>query len=155
MAGRSFRLSGEPIDPPELKRLLVQKDAGGFVSFEGWVRGNNEGREVESLEYEGYRELAEKEGGTIIAEALRNFAIIGAECTHRVGHLRIGDLAVWVGVTAEHRQDSFAACQFIIDQVKLHVPIWKKEHYIDGNSGWIGIGNVSDRPVSETAEGGR
>ena len=56
---------------------------------------------------------------------------------HRVGHLQLGDLAVWVGVTAEHRAAAFDACRFIIDEMKTRVPIWKKEHYADGAPAWI------------------
>ena len=65
------------------------------------------------------------------------FAILDARCVHRVGSLAIGDLAVWVGVIAAHRDAAFAACRFIIDEVKSRVPIWKNEHYADGESGWL------------------
>ena len=101
------------------------------------MRNRNAGREVCLLEYEVYRELAEKEGARIIAEARRKFAIFSAACVHRRGRLKIGDIAVWAGVTAEHRGAAFAACSYIIDETKKRVPIWKKEHYATGSSEWI------------------
>ena len=70
-------------------------------------------------------------------EARRKFAIVDAICIHRVGTLEIGDIAVWVGVTAAHRGAAFDACRYIIDEVKARVPIWKKEHYTGGDSGWV------------------
>jgi molybdopterin synthase catalytic subunit len=60
-----------------------------------------------------------------------------ALCIHRVGRLALTDLAVWVGVSATHRGEAFDACRFIIDAVKHRVPIWKKEHYRNGDSGWV------------------
>lgn len=133
----SFRLLADPLDPAALKRDLVDARAGAFVVFEGWVRDHNEGRPVRSLEYEAYAALAEKEGGRILAEARQKFPVFAAACVHRLGHLRLGDLAVWVGVSAAHRDAAFAACRYIIDETKARVPIWKKEHYADGASQWI------------------
>ena len=78
-----------------------------------------------------------QEGDRIVAEAFARFPIAKACCVHRLGVLDIGDLAVWVGVTAAHRDAAFAACRYIIDEVKTRVPIWKKEHYAEGDSGWI------------------
>jgi len=59
-------------------------------------------------------------------------------CVHRVGHLEIGAMAVWVGVTGAHRDEAFQASRYVIDQLKERVPIWKKEHYLEGDSSWIG-----------------
>jgi molybdopterin synthase catalytic subunit len=136
-----FRLTPLPLDPDALRSELLDCRAGGYVSFEGRVRDRNEGRAVRSLEYEAYRELAEKEGERVLAEARTKFAVISAACVHRVGHLQIGDLAVWVGVTAEHREAAFAACRHIINEMKARVPIWKKEHYVDGGPAWLAGGS--------------
>ena len=116
---------------------LLDPGAGGFVTFEGWVRDFNEGREVTGLEYEAFQALAVKEGARIVAEASARFPVRHALCIHRVGRLALTDMAVWVGVSATHRGEAFDACRFIIDAVKHRVPIWKKEHYRDGNSGWV------------------
>lgn len=132
-----FKLSAECLTPDNYRELLRDPACGGFSTFEGWVRNHNEGREVLELEYQAYEPLAVKEGSRIVAEALRRYGAGKAFCIHRVGDLAIGDLAVWVGVSAPHREAAFAACRFIIDEVKHRVPIWKKEHYSDGNSGWV------------------
>lgn len=133
----SFRLSADPIDPAALQRTLGDARAGACVTFEGWVRNQNEGQPVLSLEYEGYALLAEKEGARILAEAREKFSLFGSAAVHRVGHLRLGELAVWVGVTAGHRGSAFDACRYVIDEAKARLPIWKKEHYTSGATAWI------------------
>ena len=132
-----FKLSDIYIDEKQLKQQTLDPSAGGFVCFEGWVRNNNQGKEVNKLAYEAYPKLATKEGNKIIAEALEKFDIKKAQCTHRVGLLEIGDMAVWVGVSAAHRDAAFKACRYILDEVKSRVPIWKNETWIDGESGWV------------------
>jgi molybdopterin synthase catalytic subunit len=133
----SFRLSTTSIDPAALQGALADVRAGACVTFEGWVRDRNEGQPVKSLEYEAYAPLAEKEGARILAEARERFALLAATCVHRVGHLQLGEMAVWVGVTAPHRGAAFDACRYIIDEAKARVPIWKKEHYASGATAWI------------------
>lgn len=133
----SFRISADPLEPAALQRTLVDERAGACVTFEGWVRNRNEGQPVLSLEYEAYGALAEKEGARIVTEAREKFSILGAACVHRTGHLQLGDLAIWVAVTAEHRAAAFDACRYILDETKARVPIWKKEHYASGTTAWI------------------
>ncbi len=133
-----FQLSRIPVNVSELAASLASAHAGALVTFEGRVRDTNDNRDVVGLEYEAYDALCLKEGGAILREALRG--VIAARCVHRVGSLSVGDVAVWVGVVAGHREEAFRACRFIIDEVKRRVPIWKKEHYRDGSSAWIGLG---------------
>lgn len=132
-----FEFSAERLDPERLRAPLADPACGGYATFEGWVRDHNDGRSVRRLEYEAYVELAVKEGERIVAEAIRRFGVQRARCVHRVGSLELGELAVWVGVASGHRAEAFAACRYIIDEVKHRVPIWKKEHYAEGDSGWI------------------
>jgi molybdopterin synthase catalytic subunit len=132
-----FRLTDTAIDAAALARELAHAGAGGSVTFEGWVRDHNAGRKVLRLGYQAYAPLAQSEGERILTEARERFAILEASCAHRVGTLEIGELAVWVGVSAAHRDAAFAACRYIIDEVKQRVPIWKNEHYVDGESGWL------------------
>jgi sulfur-carrier protein adenylyltransferase/sulfurtransferase len=132
-----FYFSTEPLDSTSLRLQVRDASCGGYAEFEGWVRNHNEGQFVTLLEYEAYAELAEKEGARIVAEAKEKFGVRRAFCVHRLGSLAIGDVAVWVGVSAAHRDEAFRACRYIIDEVKHRVPIWKKEHYIDGDSGWV------------------
>ena len=132
-----FELSASAIDMAGLRVALREDRAGAFASFEGWVRDHNDGRAVNGLRYEAYAALAEKEGGKVLDEALEKFAIVDARCVHRVGDLVVGDLAVWVGVSAAHRGAAFDACRYIIDEVKSRVPIWKHERYREGDTGWL------------------
>src|SRR6202022_3269746 len=133
----TFSFTREKIDEAALRAQLLDPTAGGYTSFEGWVRNHHEGRAVRHLEYEAFEPLAIKEGERIVAEAITRFGIEHAACVHRIGDLAIGEMAVWVGVSARHRAEAFAACRYIIDEVKHRVPIWKKEHYKNGDSGWV------------------
>jgi molybdopterin synthase catalytic subunit len=133
----SFAITSAAIDPVALKLSLEAERAGACVTFEGWVRNLNEGEAVDALEYETHAAIAGHEGEAVIAEALARFPIIAANGVHRVGKLAIGDCAVWVGVSAEHRGAAFDACRYIIDEVKHRLPIWKKEHYQKGETAWI------------------
>jgi molybdopterin synthase catalytic subunit len=132
-----FKISPEPIDSAALIRGLHDVAAGACATFEGRVRNRNDGRPVRALDYEAYAPLAEKEGERILAEARAKFPILNAMCVHRTGSLVLGDLAVWVGVAAEHRAAAFDACRYVIDQAKARVPIWKREHYDDGATAWV------------------
>lgn len=132
-----MRITESPIRPDELREALQEPAAGAYAAFEGWIRNENEGHRVLRLEYEVYEPLAVTEGERVIAEARARFPILHAHCVHRAGLLEIGDCAVWVGVSSGHRDEAFLACRYIIDQVKVRLPIWKKEHYADGHSGWV------------------
>ena len=132
-----MRVTNGTIEPDKLRHSLTDAAAGGYVAFEGWIRNENEGQEVLRLEYEVYAPLAIKEGAKIIEEARAKFPILHADCVHREGLMEIGECAVWVGVTSAHRDEAFAACRFIIDEVKIRLPVWKKEHYVNGDSGWV------------------
>jgi len=135
MSGFSFTHAA--IDPGTLAAAVELPEAGGFAAFEGRVRNHNEGRRVTGLEYEAFEALALAEGAGIVAQAARRHGVLAAQCVHRLGALAIGDVAVWVGVAARHRAEAFAACREIIDEIKHRLPIWKKEHYQGGDSGWV------------------
>lgn len=132
-----MKMVTEAIRPEILREALVDPAAGAYAGFEGWIRNRNEGRDVLRLEYEAYVPLAVTEGAKIIAEAHERFPILRAHCVHRTGMLELGECAVWVGVSSAHRDEAFHACRYIIDEVKVRLPIWKKEHYADGDSGWV------------------
>jgi adenylyltransferase/sulfurtransferase len=88
-----------------------------------------------------------------VRQAIEKFGVSRAACVHRVGDLAVGELAVWVGVSAAHRQEAFAACRYIIDEVKHRVPIWKKEHYEDGDSGWVNCERCAEVAVDHIHDG--
>ncbi|KLJ01312.1 molybdenum cofactor biosynthesis protein MoaE [Luteimonas sp. FCS-9] len=137
MTDRDFWLADAPVDLVPLRARLQHDRAGAFASFEGWVRDHNDGRPVLGLRYESYVELAQAEGAKVLAEARARFALCEAVCVHRIGDLAIGDMAVWVGVSAPHRGAAFDACRYIIDEIKDRVPIWKHERYADGDATWL------------------
>jgi len=132
-----FRLSSEPIHAEELKIEVADPGAGALLVFEGHVRAHNLDRRVLALEYEGAEALAAREFERIEAEARARFAVTRILCVHRTGKLQVGEMAVWIGVSAGHRGAAFDACRFLIDELKHRLPIWKKEHYADGDSGWL------------------
>jgi molybdopterin synthase catalytic subunit len=144
-----FSITDQPIEPVALLAALQNDAAGACASFEGWVRNINEGESVDALEYETHAELAASEGETVISEAFERFDVLDAICVHRVGRLAIGDCAVWVGVSAGHRGAAFDACRYIIDEIKHRLPIWKKEHYTEGEAAWV---NCATRAVSASPE---
>jgi adenylyltransferase/sulfurtransferase len=86
--------------------------------------------------------LAETEGERILAEAMERYGVTDASCLHRTGDLKVGELAVWVGVSAAHRDEAFRACRYIIDEIKHRLPIWKKEHYLSGDTEWVACTHV-------------
>ncbi len=132
-----FTLSDCSITAHPWLQECAHEHAGALATFEGRVRSLNQGRAVTRLEYEGAEALAKNEFAKIEKEALSHFDIIEVRCIHRVGLLEIGDTAVWIGVLAAHRGPAFDACRYVIDELKKRLPIWKKEHYTDGDSGWI------------------
>ena len=132
-----FAISTKDIVINELREQLVNPAAGGFCAFEGWIRNENEGRSVERLEYEVYEPLAVSEGEKVIAEAKQLFPFLEATCVHRAGLLEIGDCAVWVGVSAAHRDEAFQACRYIIEELKHRAPFWKKETLSDKSERWV------------------
>ena len=132
-----FSISDQPLDPVQLKRELFNDHAGCCVIFEGWVRDHNEGRSVHFLEYEAYEALCKHEALAILGGAMDRYEITRVDCVHRVGKLDIGEVAIWIGAAAAHRQEAFRACQYVIDEIKLRLPVWKKEHYTDGDAEWV------------------
>ncbi|NIM70065.1 MAG: molybdenum cofactor biosynthesis protein MoaE [Xanthomonadales bacterium] len=133
----SFSITDGPIDAGALRALVQDPHCGACVVFEGWVRNHNEGREVLGLEYEVYEPLAVSEGLRILAEARHRFGLSGVACVHRTGRLGLGEVAVVVVAAAAHRDEAFRACRYVIDEVKRRLPIWKKEHYRDGEARWV------------------
>ncbi len=122
-------------------------EVGGVVSFDGLVRNHHNGRGVTALEYSVYPELARSEGFRIVEEGRRRFDVTYVHAVHRVGPVPIGEAAVWVCAGGAHRQEAFACCRWVIDEIKKSVPIWKHEEYTDGHEEW-----VMGTPVPGTTE---
>ena len=145
-----FSIVNNFLDYSSFENALYRQDAGGIVTFQGRVRNHNNGRSVLHLNYEAYDEMAMSEGLKIIKEAKEKFAILEAQAIHRIGDLQIEEAAIWVGVSAAHRHAAFLACQYIVDQIKSRVPIWKKEYYVDGESEWVKCLTCSKKGIPHT-----
>ncbi len=129
----SFLLADAPIQP------LAHADdaAGGFVTFEGKVRNQAAGQTVVALEYEAFPDMAIAQGEQLVNEAVERFELRSARVIHRVGKLVVGDTAVVVQTASAHRRAAFEACEWMMDQLKWRVPIWKRETYATGVSEWV------------------
>jgi molybdopterin synthase catalytic subunit len=135
-AAGAFQVTTTDIDADALRARLAHPQAGAVVVFEGVVRNHHAGRGVVHLDYQGYAPMAVRVGEDILAQARGRWPLLAALGCHRVGHLDIGGMAVWIGVAAAHRGDAFAACAWIMDEVKARVPVWKRETYADGTVEW-------------------
>jgi len=131
-ASRRCTISEEPLDEAAVVARVAGRDTGGVVTFVGTVRNQARGHEIESLEYEAYPEMAEREMEKIADEAAQRWPGTRVAISHRVGQLAIGDAAVVIAACAPHRGEAFEACRFAIDTLKVNVPIWKKEKAVDG-----------------------
>lgn len=133
-----FALTDRQIDESRLKNALLDNSCGALVTFEGWVRNHNNTRPVTKLTYYGYEQLALNQGKSLAAQARTKFEIEHAVAMHRIGDLAIGDLAVWIGVSARHRHAAFEACRWLLDAIKAEIPVWKQEFYADSHESlWL------------------
>jgi molybdopterin synthase catalytic subunit len=131
------RIETQPIDSSAWRRSLpLSPNAGGLTTFEGIVRRTNLGKQVTRLDYECYEPLAIKEMTRIAQEAKERFNLVYSQQIHRSGSLLVGDIAVIINVLSAHRNEAFLGCRYIIDQLKVRVPIWKREFYDDASSEW-------------------
>ena len=130
-------LTETAIDAAELVRRVLRPSDGAYVLFEGVVRNHHEGRAVESILYEAYRPMAEKEIGKIVNDCRERFPDVEIAVMHRLGHLRVGESSIAIVCSSPHRGESFAASRILIDRIKESVPIWKKERGPDGEE-WVG-----------------
>lgn len=130
------RVGAEPIDPGRLFKEVARPDSGATVVFTGTVRDHSPGKEgVSHLEYEVYAEMVEPKIEEIVAEAASRWPVLDAVVEHREGTVRLGEVSVAVAVSCAHRADAFDAARFIIDELKVRAPIWKKEFW-PGGSEW-------------------
>lgn len=136
----NIQILSSEIDVETCQTSVASDAAGGVVVFVGSVRNNTKGRVVVRLEYEAYEPMATKVLSDICDRAKSLFGLLKISVHHRIGCLIVGDIAVAIAVSAPHRKAAFDGCQYIIDELKKDVPIWKKEFFADGES-W-----VSERP---------
>lgn len=130
-------LTDDPIDSATLIAQAKRRSDGAVIVFDGAVRDHNEGRAVDSILYDAYRPMAEKEFGRIIDALRSEFPDVSIALQHRLGRLAIGDSSIVIVCASPHRAEAFGACRAAIDRIKESVPIWKKERGPDGEE-WIG-----------------
>jgi molybdopterin synthase catalytic subunit len=133
-----------PIDLSALLSSVQSAERGGIACFLGTVRNHHGGRTVLRLEYSAYEPMVEAECARIVAEAEARWPASIA-VRHRIGRLEVGDAAVAVVAASAHRDEAFAACRHVIEELKQRVPIWKQEFYADGTVEWVGSGTVGQR----------
>jgi molybdopterin synthase catalytic subunit len=137
--GDIYRVVEHPLSPDAIAAEVDDAGAGGIVVFSGVVRNETGGRPVKFLEYEAHAPMAEAKmreiGQTVRARwaGVKRVAML-----HRIGRLEIGESSVLIAVSAAHRGDAFEACRYAIDTLKHTVPVWKKEHFEDGEV-WVGL----------------
>jgi molybdopterin synthase catalytic subunit len=143
-----FNITERPLDRIELVDDVATPAAGAVVTFEGRVRNKNNDRSVTALSYTAYPELAEHVATNIQREAKEKFSIQKVTILQRCGKLVVGECSIRVAVSAAHRKAAFRAGEWIIDEIKKRLPVWKKEHYADGSDAWI------NRPEPSENDGG-
>lgn len=130
-------LTDDPIDAGALSRRLLRRSDGALVVFEGVVRDHSEGKAVESIFYDAYRPMAEKEIAAIVDDLRARYADVTIDCIHRLGRLVVGETSIVIVAASPHRAEAFEACRLMIDRIKQTVPIWKKERTPEGEE-WVG-----------------
>ena len=130
-------LTDEPIDSGALVRRTMRASDGACVLFEGVVRDHHDGKAVESIFYDAYRPMAEKEIATIIRDIQTRYRDVQINVIHRLGHLQVGDISIAIVCASPHRAESYEASRALIDRIKQTVPIWKKERGPGGEE-WVG-----------------
>ena len=138
---RLVELTREPIDTGRLVEFVTTPASGAVVLFLGTVRELTQGRTTLALDYEAYPEMALREMNGLVDEASQRWPVNKAAVIHRLGHLQPAETSVAVAVSTPHRKDAFLAGQYLIDELKVRVPVWKKENWDDGTTEWVHPGN--------------
>lgn len=137
MSEQLFLITNDPISIEQVTNKVIRREAGAINTFIGTVRELTRGKKTLYLEYDAYQSMAEKKLAQIGSEIKEKWPNAMVAITHRIGRLEISDIAVVIAVSTPHRAHSFEASRYAIERIKEIVPIWKKEHWEDGEK-WIG-----------------
>jgi molybdopterin synthase catalytic subunit len=140
VSGGDFRLSADPLSVDTAVAEVRDDRAGAIATFIGTTRAQSRGRDVVHLEYEAYEGMAEQVMAELAAKLVERHELCKVAIHHRVGLVEIGQTSVVIAVSAPHRAAALAACKQAIDELKVSVPLWKKETYVGGEE-WIGQGS--------------
>lgn len=135
-----FRLSAEPLSVDAAVEQVRSAEAGAVATFVGTTRARSRDRQVLHLDYEAYEGMAENVMADLAADLQRRHELCAIAIHHRVGRVEIGETSVVIAVSAPHRAAALAGCRDAIDELKVSVPLWKKEVYVGGEE-WIGQGS--------------
>ena len=127
-----IELTRERIDAGSIVAAIKANEDGAVVVFDGIVRNNTRGRKTLFLDYEAYEEMALTQMRGLADKAVADFSVRDVAVVHRLGKLDVGETSVLIVVASAHRAAAFEACRWLIDTLKKTVPIWKKEHFVDG-----------------------
>jgi molybdopterin synthase catalytic subunit len=141
------------IDPCALLDEVANTRNGAAVLFVGTVREMNDGAEVSGLDYSAYDQMAERELRAIVEEAAQRCGSADLVVEHRVGTLALGDVSVAIAVAHPHRGEAYEASRYVIEELKKRLPIWKREHYVDGRAEWVSNVTLSERAALSEANG--
>lgn len=138
MTGIAVGIVHEPLEPAMVVDPIAAPGNGAQVLFWGLVRDLHEGRRVTAVTYDAFRPLAEATLRDIALEAQARFgSALRVAAFHRVGRLAVGEASVAIGVGSPHRDAAYQASRYVIEQIKVRLPVWKQEHYCDGDSAWL------------------
>ena len=131
-----IEVTDQPLDLAAHEAAVADPRAGAVVSFQGVVRDHDHGRGVVSLDYEGHP-TATAVLREVAAEVAKDPEVYAVAVSHRVGALKVGDVAIVAAVSTAHRQAAFAACARLVDEAKARLPIWKRQVFTDGSDEWV------------------
>ncbi len=131
-----IEITAKELNYQKLYNFVESSSCGAIDVFIGIVRDHAEGQRVKAIEYHGYPEMAEKELASICENAMKKWPVYRVAVQHRLGLLKLKEASVMILVSSAHRAETFAACKFIIEEIKVSLPVWKEEIFIDGKKQW-------------------
>lgn len=134
---RLVELTDCPIETDRLLIFATTPQAGAVILFLGTVREMTHGKKTVALDYDAYPEMALAKMNELVDEAAAKWPIQKVAVVHRTGHLKLAEASVAIAVSCPHRGDTFEAGKFLIDELKVRVPVWKKENWDDGTTEWV------------------
>lgn len=130
-------ITTEPLDPSAILAMVGAPEDGAVLLFLGTVRNQNEGRRVVGMRYDAYVAMAESVLAEIAAEAATRLGTDRIVVAHRIGNLRVGEVSVAIAVSSPHRAEAYEASRYVIEEIKKRLPVWKEEHYAEGDARWL------------------
>jgi molybdopterin synthase catalytic subunit len=131
------RVTADPVDASSVLDAVGTPEDGAVLVFLGTVRRSNDGRAVSGMLYEAYVEMAEQTLGTIASEAMERAGASRVAAVHRIGDLAVGEVSVAIAISTPHRAEAFDGGRYVIEEIKKRLPVWKHEHYVDGEARWL------------------